>query len=67
MCGLMAPRKIYEEPSEVSAENGAVVVAGPDEVDVAMTPEAAEETSNRLLEAAMQARGQLYFSSDRRK
>jgi hypothetical protein len=32
-----------------------------DAVDVRMTPAAAEETSERLLQGAMKARGQRYF------
>jgi len=50
--------KIHEQPSTVTAEEGDVLVKGPDSVDVALTPEAAEETSNRLLEGSMKARGQ---------
>ncbi len=57
---------IYAEPSSVTVEDGAVVVDGPDGVDVQLTPDAAEETSDRLLEGAMKARGQKYFS-DRAK
>lgn len=53
--------EIYDEASEVDAEDGAVVMKGPDEVDVRLTPTAAEETSERLLEGAMKARGQRYF------
>ena len=49
---------IYSEPSRVTAEDGAVAVDGPDDVDVAMTPEAAEETSERLVSEAVRARGQ---------
>lgn len=49
---------IYDEPSDVSAVDGAVALDGPDAVDVAMTPEAAEETSDRLSEQAIKARGQ---------
>ncbi|MBA3576781.1 MAG: hypothetical protein H0W39_04075 [Sphingomonas sp.] len=52
---------IYDEASNVVAVKGAVVVKGPDAVDVRLTPGAAEETSERLLEAAMMARGQRYF------
>ena len=59
--------KIYDEPSEVTAENGRVMVQGPDAVDIDLTPEAAEETSNRLLEASMKARGQRYFTPDRKR
>ena len=48
----------YDEASGVSAVDGAVEVDGPDAVDVAMTPEAAEETSERLADQAIRARGQ---------
>lgn len=58
--------EIHDEPSEVDARDGAVLVKGPDGVDVRLTPNAAEETSERLLEAAMKARGQRYFEEDRR-
>lgn len=54
----MSDDKIYEEPSEVSAEDGVVSVKGPDSVDVQMTPEAADETSERLLYGSLKARGQ---------
>lgn len=54
----MEDKTIYEQPSSVTAEDGDVLVKGPDNVDVGLTPEAAEETSNRLLEGSMKARGQ---------
>jgi hypothetical protein len=56
----MSPEKraIYDDPSSVAAVDGAVELDGPDAVDVAMTPEAAEETSERLAEQASKARGQ---------
>ncbi len=60
----MEQSEIFDQPSDVDAEDGSVVVKGPDAVDVRMTPEAAEETSDRLLEHAMKARGQRYFESD---
>ncbi|HEX9933249.1 MAG TPA: hypothetical protein VGB08_10445 [Allosphingosinicella sp.] len=50
--------KIYNEATDVTARDGAVVLDGPDGVDVSVTPEAAEETSNRLFDAAAEARGQ---------
>ncbi len=53
---------VYEEPSEVSAVRGSVQLDGPDSVDVAMTPEAAEETSERLEMQAVKARGQRRMS-----
>ena len=60
----MPNEKIYDEASEVDAEDGTVVVKGPDRVDVRLTPTAAEETSERLLQGAMKARGQRYFDDD---
>ena len=58
--------EVYDEPSNVDAEDGAVILMGPGAVEVRMTPAAAEETSERLLEAAMKARGQRYFTDDSR-
>ena len=54
----MSDKTIYEEPSAVTAKDGAVEVEGPDAVDVALSPEAAEETSERLTDEAVKARGQ---------
>ncbi len=53
---------VHRAPSDVSAVDGAVQLDGPDAVDVAMTPEAAEETSERLTEQAVKARGQRRLS-----
>lgn len=57
----MNQRKIYHQPSSVSVKEGDVLVEGPDDVDVALSPEAAEETSNRLLEGSMKARGERHL------
>ena len=57
----MTDDKIYDEPGEVDAEDGVVIQKGPDAVDLKMTPEAAEETSERLNTGAMKARGQIFF------
>ena len=46
-------------PSEVAAEQGEVIVEGPDGVAVSLTPDAAEETARRILRAADEARRQL--------
>ena len=62
----MTDKTVYDEASDVDAEDGTVVVIGPDSVDVRLTPDAAEETSERLNTGAMKARGQLYFT-DRKK
>lgn len=59
----MQNQAIHDEPSIVEAENGTVRLIGPAGIDVRFTPGAAEETSERLLEAAMKARGQRYFES----
>lgn len=50
--------KVYDKPSDISAEDGTVMVDGPDGVAVSLTPEAAEETSSRLLDGATEASGQ---------
>ena len=54
----MTDGKTYETPTKVQAVDGDVVLDGPDGVDVAMTPDAALETSDRLLEGAATAQGQ---------
>lgn len=48
----------YDIPSTVKAVGGDVTMNGPDGVDVAMTPLAAAETSDRLLHASTMAAGQ---------
>ena len=48
----------YDTPSEVAAQEGEVIVDGPDGVAVSLTPEAALETSDRLLRGGLAARGQ---------
>ena len=57
----MDDNRTYDEPSKVEAEDGVVAVDGPDGVDVKLTPEAAIETSDRLLEKSAEARGQRYL------
>jgi hypothetical protein len=61
----MTDDAIYDEPSQVDADDGVVILKGPDAVDVRLTARAAEETSERLLQGAMKARGQRYFGEDR--
>ena len=60
----MTEAETYDEPSNVDAEDGDVTVKGPDAVDVRLTPRAAEETSDRLLEGAFKARGQRHFADE---
>lgn len=52
------PNRPYDEPSKVTAEEGEVQIDGPDGVAVSMTPEAAAETSDRLLKGAATGAGQ---------
>jgi hypothetical protein len=47
--------KIFDEPSETSAEDGAVRVVGPDTVQVKLTAEAALETARRLQKSGLEA------------
>jgi hypothetical protein len=54
----MAEKIVHDEPSKVNADDGAVAMDGPDAVDVQLTPEAAEETADRLTDEAVMARGQ---------
>jgi hypothetical protein len=58
--------KVYDEATKVNAEDGKVVLDGPDGVDVTMTPDAALETSDRLLDGASQAMGQQIEEERRR-
>jgi hypothetical protein len=46
------------EPGVASAEQGLVLLDGPNGVAVAMTPEAAESTARSLIAAAEEARTQ---------
>jgi hypothetical protein len=54
----MSKKPTYDKPSEVVADDGQVLVDGPDAVDVALTPEAALETGGRLIDASAVAAGQ---------
>lgn len=51
------------QPSLVTAEGGEVNVDGPDGLATSFTPDAAEETGRRLVDAASEARAQLPGSS----
>lgn len=46
----------FREPMRLMVAEGAVVILGPDALAAAFTPEAAEESAQRLLEAAAEAR-----------
>jgi hypothetical protein len=50
--------RTHSEPSEVAADQGQVIVEGPNAVAVTLTPDAAEETGRRMISAASEARRQ---------
>ena len=50
--------KLYDEATEVTAEDGEVILDGPDGVDVRVTPEAADQTADNLIKGAAKAAGQ---------
>lgn len=47
------------EPGVATAEEGVVMLDGPDGVAVSLTPEAAEQTGRSLIDAAAEAERQL--------
>lgn len=51
-------KAIHHSPIEVVVDDGSVALAGPDGAVVLLSPEAAEETSDRLWRGAMFAREQ---------
>lgn len=51
-------KEAYDEPTRVQAVDGEVTLDGPDGVGLSMTPNAAELTGRRLIEAAQEARAQ---------
>jgi len=52
----MASVASQSEPSICAAEEGSVIVEGPDGVAITLTPDAAEETGRRMIKAASEAR-----------
>jgi len=54
----------YDKPSDVAAEQGNVIVDGPDGVAVTMTPEAARETGRRLIDNGDEAEKQADDGAD---
>jgi hypothetical protein len=58
------PPEPETEAGEASAEEGVVVLDGPDGVAVSIQPEPAAETGQRLIDAAKKAREQQGGASD---
>ncbi|MFL5296364.1 MAG: hypothetical protein ACJ798_08280 [Phenylobacterium sp.] len=50
--------ELWNEPLYVRIEEGEVVIVGPDDVAMAMTPEAAVESAERLMSAALRAKAE---------
>lgn len=61
----MVTTEIVDEPTKIQAVDGKVELDGPDGVDVALTPEAAEETADRMFQASAEAAGQRRLSRNR--
>ncbi|WP_076071810.1 hypothetical protein [Sphingomonas montana] len=55
--------EVHDDPSDVVATDGVVRATGPDSVKVDLTPDAALETGNRLIDAAATAEGQKRFAA----
>ena len=55
---MIMGNQLYNEASKIVAEQGEVQVDGPNGVAIALTPEAALETANRLNDGAIVAAGQ---------
>jgi hypothetical protein len=56
--------EVKEDPGVASAEEGQVILEGPDGVAVTMTPQAAKETAASLIAAAERAGGQADETSE---
>lgn len=59
--------KVHDTPSEVSADEREVLVDGPGGAISSMTPDAAAETSDRMLAGAAEAQGQRTLAEGRAK
>lgn len=57
--------KAHDTPSDISAQDGEVMVDGPGGLAYSFTPEAAAETSERLLGGAAEAQGQKLLRKSR--
>ena len=50
---------VFDESGKAYAEEGQVMLDGPDGVAISMTPDAADETGHELIRAASEARQQI--------
>ena len=63
----MSDKIIHDDAGKVSVDDGVVHLDGPDDIDVRLTAEAAEEISDRLLNGSLKARGQLFFADKNKR
>ena len=59
------PAKVHDVPTRVTAEEGEVMLDGPDGLAVSFTPEAASKSAQALAEAAGEAHRQLHEAKRR--
>ena len=60
----MGRKELFDEATEIQAVDGEVELDGPDGVNGALTPEAAEETADRMFRASAEAAGQRKLKSE---
>jgi len=63
----MMEQTVHDTASEVTAEDGQVMLDGPDGTAVSLTPEAAIETSERLFEQGLKGKGQQVAARRRKR
>jgi hypothetical protein len=63
----MMDETVHDTASEVTAEEGQVMLDGPGGVAVSLTPEAAVETSERLFEGGLKGKGQQVAARNRKR
>jgi hypothetical protein len=62
----MSEQEVHNTPSEVTAEEGEVMLDGPAGTAVSLTPDAALETSERLFQEGLKGKGQQIAARRRR-
>jgi hypothetical protein len=60
-------RKTESKSGEVQAENGTVIIDGPDALALSMTPDAADTMGKRMIDAAEQASAHPEAKENRRQ
>ncbi|CAN5346353.1 hypothetical protein BH09PSE3_BH09PSE3_05080 [soil metagenome] len=60
-------RKTESRAGNVQAEQGIVIIDGPDAIALSMTPKAASKMGQRMIDAASAAKAQPKFKEKRRR